>query len=377
MRPMVYVVLMCLVTLLVILMKGEQTFLSEFQPTQRNCASTSSITTATTPSLKPASLAAPLKHIDQNTTSPTVNVLLCLSGDGYGFLEETKVAIKSLILNAPHTGELNIYIMADQPAYDALPIIFNTTLPSGTIWWCPIAFHIINVESETKGWIQEILNISAKEPLKTLFHTWGTYYRLFFNRYLPSSVDYILYIDSDTIVTANLAHLWNYTENSGDDWLFSWRSETAGFILLRNLPELWNLATQVNENDLPSEHFSDQKILRLIALRNPSVAAQLPAAWGMHWAWDWKKRKTMAQAYPQLAMGHFNGGSSTQGAFWNGSLKATLDVFHDEWGSFFYYYIHMPWTFARFIGESSAVGGGYPVSTNFHPKAKALVSSAA
>ena len=38
------------------------------------------------------------------TEGLTVNVLLCLSGAAYGFLEEAKVAIKS----TPHNGQLRI-----------------------------------------------------------------------------------------------------------------------------------------------------------------------------------------------------------------------------------------------------------------------------
>jgi len=307
-----------------------------------------------------------------NEKGTTVNILLCLSGDAYGFLEETKVAIKSLILNAPHNGQLHIYIMADKSAYEALLALFNETLPSGTIWWCPIAIRIINIESEISRWQREIKKIA--NPMATLHHTWGTYYRLFFNRYLPSSVDYIIYMDPDTVVTANLAHLWNYTKNSSD-WLFLWRSECAGFLLLRNSPELWELAAQVDNKELPDEQFNDQKILQLIALHHPDVAQELPPAWGMHWARDWRSRKNFLQDFPQLGMGHFNGGGPNPGAFWTQSVKHDLDEFHNEWGSFFYYYIHMPWSFARFIGESSAVGGGYPVTVDLYANAKALVNT--
>jgi hypothetical protein len=72
-------------------------------------------------------------------------------------------------------------------------------------------------------------------------------------------------------------------------------------------------------------------------------------------------------------MGHFNGGSSSPRPFWNESAKIDMDRFYEEWGFFFYYYIYMLWTFERFIGESSVVGVGYPVTVEFHHNAVALV----
>lgn len=303
----------------------------------------------------------------QHHGGTTINVLMCMSGAGEGFLEETKVAIKSVILNAPHQGALNLFIMADQAAYDALPKMFgNISLQQ---WWCPLSFHVINVESHTKGWDQEIENVSKTEMVDRL-HTVGTYFRLFMNRVLPSDVKHVLYMDPDVIVTANLVNLWNNATRD-DKTLFSWRRETAGFMMIRNTPELWELVAQINPHDLPKVAFNDQKILLLIAQEHPDRVNELPPAWGFHWAWDWRSRKRMETNYPQLAMGHFNGGADRPGPFWMESPKTDFELY-PEWSTMFLYYIRLPWTHARFIGEST--GRTYPCVVLFHNDTSALAS---
>lgn len=294
---------------------------------------------------------------------PTVHVLLCLSGSEFGLLQETAVAIKSLILNAPHTGQLRIYIMADHKSFQALPNTLTEALPIGSIWWCPLSIHVLNVEPFVRGWKMEIRRI--QRGIDTL-HTWGTYFRLFANRVLPPDVDHFLYMDPDAIVTANLAHLWNHVTSSNEtsNMLFHWRSETAGFLVVRNTAELWNLATQINRSELPDERFNDQKILKLIAMHHGDRVGELPKAWGIHWAKEWRYRNSFAQQFPQIAMGHFNGGTDSFGPFWNESVKVELDK--HEWGGMFYYYIHMPWSQVRFLGESAVSGGtGYPVTVYY------------
>jgi hypothetical protein len=66
-------------------------------------------------------------------------------------------------------------------------------------------------------------------------------------------------------------------------------------MLLRNTPELWKLRSDVDHAEMPDTDFDDRQI---IALHHLIVVGELPAGWGMHWAWDRKKRKTLTQAYP-------------------------------------------------------------------------------
>jgi hypothetical protein len=241
---------------------------------------------------------------------PTVNVLLCLSGSEFGLLQETAVAIKSLILNAPHTGQLRIYIMADQESFEALPNTLTEALPNGSIWWCPLSIHVLNIEPFVRGWKMEIRRI--QRGIDTL-HTWGTYFRLFANRILPPDVDQFLYLDPDVIVTANLAHLWHHVTSSNEtrNLLFHWRYETAGFLVMRNTAELWKLATQIDRSELPEERFNDQKILKLIAMHYGNRVGELPMAWGIHWAKEWRYRNSFPEQFPQVPMGHFNGGAGS------------------------------------------------------------------
>jgi hypothetical protein len=134
-------------------------------------------------------------------------------------------------------------------------------------------------------------------------------------------------------VTVNLVQLWSYAASQHDPLLFQWRSETAGLLLMLNTPKLWQLATQINITELPDEIFNDQKILKLVALHHADRVGELPAAWGVHSAEDWRYRNSFPQQFPQqLATGHCNGGSdSSGGPFWNKSVKVELDK--HEWGS--------------------------------------------
>jgi lipopolysaccharide biosynthesis glycosyltransferase len=57
-------------------------------------------------------------------------------------------------------------------------------------------------------------------------HTVGAYFRLFLHRFLPSSVEHVLYIDTDLTILANLEALWQIVE-ARPDALFHWVSKTS------------------------------------------------------------------------------------------------------------------------------------------------------
>ena len=70
--------------------------------------------------------------------------------------------------------------------------------------------------------------------------------------------------------------------------------------------------------------------------------------------------------FPQLAMGHLNGGGASPGPYWNDTMKAVLHL-RSEWSSMFRYYIHLPWTNVWFLGESAIQGQeGHKVSIEYY-----------
>jgi hypothetical protein len=308
---------------------------------------------------------ATITEADANRT--TINVLLCLSGSAYGLFEETKVALKSLILNAPHSpGRLDIYIVADEAARDTLQrrVWSEMLLFTNNTWWCAVSINVINIQSRIPSWKRAIRNLFFPLRIIDLSHTFGTFFRLFINQVLPSHITHVIYLDPDAIVLANLAHLWrlvthlSITKNSSganepDDYLFSWRSETAGFMLMKNSPELFSLARRVNFSQATNERLNDQLVLKLLQRQFPHRVGRLPPEWGMHWAWDFKYRKALLRIYPQLGMGHFNGGADSKGPFWNESIQEDFAKY-PEWSSMFVYYIRMEWTNVWFLGSSAA-----------------------
>jgi hypothetical protein len=341
------------------------------------------------------------------TDHTTVHILYGLSGNETGFLHELEVSLKSVLLNAPYHAAMVIHIMADQIAYDSLSDTILYTNRTNYIYkWRtnqPISIYTYNIESYIPQWktfIQTATNYSIDE--QTQDHTIGTYFRLFAHQVLPiDTIKYVLYLDTDVVIMANLDNVWSYTttippkanntqqrllskkkstninsttmtitttnesfetnetpSNDTEPYFLWGLSECAGFVILnlQKLDIIWELISQMDLNmlsEIEDDWISDQFVLRMINKTYPELVGVLPEQWDVSIAAKSKLwRGNLVDRRPDgVGMLHFNGGKSTTTSAYNTSNFILYDKFRHSWG-IANYYVYLPWNWVQFIIES-------------------------
>lgn len=158
------------------------------------------------------------RHASENKVgSDVVRVLFGASGDDPGFILELEVALKSILLNAPLDHNLSIHYLADQAASDAvLQLLRRIDI---TNWQMrnklTILVHHIT-QSHIEKWrriIDDFYNEvnASKDHFK---HSIGAYFRLFAHDVLPKDIKYVIYMDSDVVIMANLQEFWRVSAAS-------------------------------------------------------------------------------------------------------------------------------------------------------------------
>jgi len=325
-----------------------------------------------------------------------VHVLFGLSGNAPGFLAEFEVALKSVVLNAPLDRALTISIMADQQAYQALPTIFartglliqagnatntttttTTTTPATLPWRTrnPITIQTYDVTSYLSDWKQRIDTVFNFTGSPYGSHTIGCFFRLFAHHVLvpqqqhadntaTAAVQHVLYLDTDVVLMANLDALWDFIPTTGGAQpIFHWGAGQCSGFLIINVPQLqllWDLALliplqKISERD---HHLSDQTLFVGMNETFPEKVGLLPDGWDMTVTQKWRpKYRPYAQKLPDVGMLHFNGGGSSEEAYWNKN-KSFITEYPKTWGTA-KYYIDLPWTWSRYQAESM-IRTGHP-----------------
>lgn len=308
-----------------------------------------------------------------------VNVLYGLSGNHAGFLEEFSVSLKSVLLNAPLDTDINIYIMADEDAYQALPKLFQKCQLETWETRHQVTIHTMNVKPWLETWQNRMVefyrakydrNYSVWQSNRK--HTVGAFFRLFANDVLPEGVENVVYIDSDVVVLANLQEIWNQID---PNVVFQWGvTQCSGFMLLcvPKLPTVWELAAQSPFAQISKEQrlgANDQVIFVAVNQSFPSSVGVLPPAWDVSVANEmWRYRHRLLTQRPQVGMLHFNGGGfHKQSAFVSHPFLSGPDVHQDTWGMA-NYYAHLSWTWARYWAAShiQPAQKGYPIKIETH-----------
>ena len=281
-----------------------------------------------------------------------VNVLFALSGSHPGFLAEFEAAIKSVLLNSPLDLDMDIHVMADDKAYGALSDVFLRTGLEDSLWRNKISIQIYNIESYLAEWSKKIdasTPWSAREM--TGRHTIAPYFRWFAYQVLPETVEHVLYMDTDAVIMANLAHLWR---NIDRDATFQWGADLcAGFMVfnVKKAGSIWDLASRCDLEGIQEKFntgIDDQLILRAVNQTFPEVVAVLPDEWAISYAnGAWKHKHDVMDFYQNVGMLHFNGQGSTKESYFNTDL---LQKRPDTWG-IVWYYVKLPWAWAKFMGE--------------------------
>lgn len=319
------------------------------------------------------------------------HILFALSGNHSGFFGEFEVALKSVLLHLP-PHNTTIHIMTDGPAHLTVQTILTETLQLSN-WTTPHPLHVVayNLQDRQDQWTAQIEERMAMVRNMTSYsffrHTVGAYYRLLSGEVLPSDVDTVLYLDTDTVVMANLENLWQHhvTDDSNDksgqssltenvSYYFQWgSSQCSAFMILRphKMPDVWKLFAQVPPQILrqllrPRPVADDQFILQAVEKTFPHVVGPtLPDVYDISaqdGPWKYGKPHLLLEHRPHGAgMLHFNGGGESKEAYYNQHRYVQQPVW-----DLAKFYVSLPWKWAQFMVQSQiSKGQGYPVSVRY------------
>jgi len=308
-------------------------------------------------------LSSSLSEREVAASKKAIDVVFGLSGDESGTLSEFEVALKSLLLNGPSNSHTNlrIHILCDNNAFNAIAITLDQTELNGSLWINPISITSYNVQPYEDEWKDRIKEL-VRGPVKQCRHTFGTYYRLFAHEVLPKSVRSALYMDTDVVIMSNINHLWRHIDAKS---LFHWGNDRcAGFIIINNseFHKIWDYIRQIDFNHaeyIRYKGINDQDILEKVHDAFPHIVGSLPQEWTISLAnGAWKYAKNIVTERPKVGMLHLNGGKGNTNAYFDTAGMWT--TFPNTWG-LIYYYVSLPWTWARFMGESKIEEKGFPL----------------
>ena len=287
----------------------------------------------------------------------TRHVLFCLRGGLHGFIQEFDVSLKSVLLNAPIDHDLQVHIMADKAAVQAIQARIDDLRDSR--WRNSVSLLIYDVTTYEQEW-QSILRKKLRgletDPRITL----GGYYRLFAHLVLPS-VTSVLYLDTDVVVLANLNQLW---EHANDLTLYQFSASDTpnnGFMLMNidKFGRFWDLV-----DGLPEINSGCQALMILFRSHYASLVGSLPVEWDTHLVRAWRKKPHMLVNQPAAGMLHFNGIRDNNESYFEKGLEQYCErsrfcsqsvqarsKFDQSWG-IADYYVKLPWAWVKFFGQS-------------------------
>jgi hypothetical protein len=309
-----------------------------------------------------------------------INIMFALCGNSRGFFAEFKVALKSVLLNAPHNRDAHVHLLANQEAYDYLPTVWNDIKVDGIEWWSNITIIPYNVEPQLGRWAQMLKSGTGLRADGR--HTFGTYFRLFANQILPTNVEYVLYFDTDVVVLANLNHLF---QNLQDDLqsmkerpMFIMAAECAGVMLIniQKLDKFWEHVHSFNWTK-QTLRMLDQSMVVEVGQQHPGTVKLLSAPWDLTALKHWNQFVSVTHQFmnfnestkiqtkvrtenvtkltkfrPEAGIFHYNGGGSNSDSYYNSESVQSLQHGFGLPAIFFW---DLPWTWVAFMGKS--VGG--------------------
>lgn len=245
-----------------------------------------------------------------HSPKPTFHIMHGLQGDDKGFIDEWEVSLKTVLVNAPLDADLHAHILTNNAAQNAVLNRINMAGLNGTIWRNQITISIYNVERYHTNWTAFLASKLRGRHLDKRV-TLGGYYRLFASQVLDAEVGPVLYMDTDSLILANLNDLYQYVDSTkmfqvSSTWI------NSGFMIVNvaKFNEFWDLLDAVPEIDSGG----DQTLITLVADAFPDVVGHLPEQWDTHLGHGFRRapHKLLDQR-DKVGMLHFTG--SREGAY--------------------------------------------------------------
>lgn len=303
-----------------------------------------------------------LKGANQTKSSsdkPTFHVMHGLQGDDKGFIDEWEISLKTILVNAPVDADLHAHILTNNAAYRAVQNRINMAGLNGTIWRNQITISIYNVERYHANWTSFLASKLRGHNLDKRVKL-GGYYRLFASQVLGPEIGPVAYMDTDTLILANLNDLHQYIDPTkmfqvSATWI------NSGFMIVNTekFNGFWDLLDAVPEIDSGG----DQTLVSLVAEAFPNVTGHLPEQWDTHLGHGFRRApQTLLDKRDKVGMLHFTG--SRAGAYFEGGFdyyctrsnacggnQGNLDKFRKSW-ALADYYVRLQWTWVKYFGQS-------------------------
>jgi hypothetical protein len=310
-----------------------------------------------------SSAPAPITLVPTPSSKPNYHILYGLRGNLTGFIEEWEISLKSVLLNSPLDAALDIHLVVDSDARRViLDLLLNAMALRGSYWRNPIRIHmhLVTREQEEK-WRTKVQNLAPNSKLNYRV-SMGGYYRLFAHELLPKGLGPILYMDNEVVIMTNLNELWQHADPK---YIYQIRS-CSGFMFMNldiMFPQFWDLAKKIELKNL-----SDQYMLKKVKERNLNLNlfGELPPEWDTNLAHEGFQTEPhkMILNRKYVGMMHFNGIRSNSDTYFRPAVFshcskskscAQNETFHElyrnSW-NLVEYYVHLPWGWVKFFGQS-------------------------
>ena len=168
----------------------------------------------------------------------------------------------------------------------------------------------------------------------------------------------VVYMDPDAVFLVNVQEVMRHAV---PHVIFQWgASQCAGFVLLNlhRMDDFWinlKLAVAKLKKDVDTQTFNkqmqhgDQSMMNVVHQYFPDDVGPLPDAWDLSLTELWKVTSQIVEKRPRACMLHFNGGGSSKESYFEKQKTTTLARAGYRTAN---YYVELPWSWARFAGES-------------------------
>jgi hypothetical protein len=291
-----------------------------------------------------------------------IQVMYGIAGDGDDTLHEFEVSLKSLLMSSPTDSDLTIHLLTDKAAHNAIGDIFQRTKIASWSMRNQVTIETYNLESRVAEFTDFIVSRTRTDMNYSIAkHSIANYFGLLAYKVIKPSTGFILNLDTDVIIMADLEALWKHVDESCQ---FQWASN-GGFVLfnLDREDEIWQHigAFKKVTSSKANGHIGDQRLMDMVNISFPEKVATLPEEWYVTLSRLKKKGRLQKLRRDGVGMMHLNGNQAVTESSFIATPQLRQKSEKDGWG-LAKYYIDISWSWAKFLAESHREGDGFLIN---------------
>lgn len=306
---------------------------------------------------------------EQKKQRKLIQVMYGIAGDADDTLHEFEVSLRSMLMASPTDSDLTIHILTDQAAYDALDDIFKRSEVASWSLRNQVTIQTYNLQARVQEFTDFIVSKTRTDMNYSINkHSIANYFGLLASKVIKPSSGFILNLDTDVIVMADLEGLWKHVDKSS---LFQW-STNGGFVIfnLDRQNEIWQHIGDFEKvtSSKTNGHIGDQRLMDMINISYPEKVALLPDEWYVTLS-RLKKLGPLHKSRPKGAgMLHLNGNQKVKDSSFKSTIQLRDKSEKSGWG-LANFFIDITWSWAKFLAESHRDGKGHPIKILYGPTA--------